>query len=44
MASIIASKSPVAIYGTKVALHYAREHKTDEGIDYVVSQRISTFN
>jgi enoyl-CoA hydratase len=28
----IASKPPVAIWGTKQALHYARDHSTDDAL------------
>lgn len=37
MASTIASKSPVAVQTTKMALVHARDHSVQEGLDYVVS-------
>jgi len=35
MAKAIASKSPVAVQGTKQSLVYSREHTTEEGLDHV---------
>jgi delta(3,5)-delta(2,4)-dienoyl-CoA isomerase len=35
MAATIASKSPVAVQGTKMSLVYAREHSVEEGLDQV---------
>jgi len=35
MAAMIASKSPVAVQGTKQSLVYSREHTTEEGLDHV---------
>ena len=35
MAATIASKSPVAVQGTKMALVYARDHSTEEGLEQV---------
>jgi len=35
MAKTIASKSPVAVQGTKQSLVYSREHSTEEGLDHV---------
>ena len=37
MAKTIASKSPVAVQGSKVILNYSRDHTVDEGLEYVVS-------
>ena len=37
MAKTIASKSPVAVQGSKVILNYSRDHSVDEGLEYVVS-------
>merc|ERR550517_581835 len=39
MAALIASKSPVAVQGTKDNLVYSREHSTQEGLE-----RIATYN
>ena len=35
LAATIASKSPVAVQGTKMALVYARDHSTEEGLEQV---------
>jgi len=35
MAKLIASKSPVAVQGTKQSLVFSREHTTEEGLDHV---------
>ena len=36
LASLIASKSPVAVQGSKVNLNYSRDHTVDESLDYMV--------
>merc|ERR1712135_44670 len=36
-ASLIASKSPVGIQGTKHHLNYSRDHTTEEGLHYMVT-------
>ena len=36
LASLIASKSPVAVQGSKVNLNYSRDHTVDESLDYIV--------
>ena len=36
MASLIASKSPVAVASTKRNLIYSRDHSVEEGLDYMV--------
>ena len=36
-ASLIASKSPVAIQGTKHNLNYARNHSIQEGLEYMAT-------
>lgn len=35
VASLIASKSPVAVQGTKISLVYSRDHGVQEGLDHV---------
>lgn len=37
LAKTIASKSPVAVQGSKVVLNYSRDHSVDESLEYVVS-------
>lgn len=35
IAAQIASKAPLAIYGTKKVINYARDHSTADGLDYI---------
>ncbi|GIX70288.1 delta(3,5)-Delta(2,4)-dienoyl-CoA isomerase, mitochondrial [Caerostris darwini] len=35
LASLIASKSPVAVQGTKIALNYSRDHSVKEGLEFM---------
>lgn len=35
LAGIIASKSPVAVQGTKIALNYSRDHSVKEGLEFM---------
>lgn len=37
LASVIASKSPVAVQGTKYSIVYSRDHSVKEGLEHVVS-------
>lgn len=37
LASVIASKSPVAVQGSKINLTYARDHTVDDNFTFVVS-------
>lgn len=37
MAAHIATKSPVAVQGTKIHLNYSRDHTTDEGLQYMAT-------
>lgn len=37
LATQIASKSPIAVYGTKVNLNYSRDHSVEEGLDYMAT-------
>ena len=34
MATVIASKSPLAVYGTKAILNFSRDHTIAEGLEY----------
>ena len=43
MAEDIASKSPVAVHGSKVNLTYSRDHTVQEGLDFAVSAVQSPF-
>lgn len=40
LAEKIASKSPVAIQGSKLSLIYSRDHTVQEGLDHIVSFNI----
>jgi enoyl-CoA hydratase len=35
VAAEIASKAPLAVYGCKRMINYARDHSTDDGLDYI---------
>lgn len=37
VAKNIASKSPVAVQGTKINLNYSRDHSVEDGLDYVLT-------
>jgi enoyl-CoA hydratase len=39
----IASKSPLAIWGTKVALNYARDHGVDDALDQIATWQAGMF-
>ncbi len=39
----IASKSPLAIWGTKVAMNYARDHPVDDGLDQIATWQAGMF-
>lgn len=40
LASEIASRSPVAVQGTKINLIYSRDHSVQESLDYMVSTNL----
>jgi delta(3,5)-delta(2,4)-dienoyl-CoA isomerase len=37
LAKEIASKSPIAVQGSKINLIYSRDHGVEEGLEYMVS-------
>jgi len=39
----IASKSPLAIWGTKVAMNYARDHGVEQGLDQIATWQAGMF-
>ena len=39
----IASKSPLAIWGTKVAMNYARDHGVDDALDHIATWQAGMF-
>ncbi len=43
VAADIAAKSPLAIYGSKQMLNYARDHSTADGLDYIRVWNASMF-
>jgi len=42
-AAEIASKSPLAIWGTKVAMNYARDHSVDDALDHIATWQSGMF-
>lgn len=44
LASVIASKSPVAVQGSKVNLNYSRDHPVDMSLEIAVSLSIVMVN
>jgi enoyl-CoA hydratase len=44
LAREIASKSPLAIHGSKVMINYARDHSIADGLDYVATWQAGMFN
>jgi len=42
-AAEIAKKSPLAIWGTKVAMNYARDHSVDEALDQIATWQSGAF-
>ncbi len=39
----IAAKSPLAVWGTKVAMNYARDHPVDEGLEQIATWQAGMF-
>lgn len=39
----IAGKSPLAVWGTKVAMNYARDHSVDDGLDQIATWQAGMF-
>ena len=37
MAAVIATKSPIGIFGTKHVLNYSRDHSVADGLNYVAT-------
>jgi len=44
IASEIASKSPMAIWGTKQTLNYGRDHSVADGLEYVATWNAAMFD
>jgi len=44
LAREIASKSPLAVHGSKVMINYARDHSINDGLDYIATWQAGMFN
>ncbi|MEQ1754780.1 MAG: enoyl-CoA hydratase-related protein [Micropepsaceae bacterium] len=44
LAAEIASKSPLAVHGSKVMINYARDHSIADGLDYIATWQAGMFN
>jgi enoyl-CoA hydratase len=43
-AAEIASKSPIAIWGTKQTMHYTRDHSVADGLEYIANWNAAMFD
>ena len=43
-AAVIASKSPMAVWGTKQSMHYSREHTVADGLEYIANWNAAMFD
>lgn len=44
LAKDMAEKSPLAVYGSKVMINYARDHSIADGLDYIATWQAGMFN
>ncbi|HEX4292757.1 MAG TPA: enoyl-CoA hydratase-related protein, partial [Rhizomicrobium sp.] len=44
LAKDIAEKSPLAVYGSKVMINYARDHSVADGLDYIATWQAGMYN
>jgi enoyl-CoA hydratase len=44
LAAEIASKSPLAVHGSKVMINYARDHSIADGLDYIATWQAGMYN
>ena len=44
VAKDVAEKSPLAVYGSKVMINYARDHSTADGLDYIATWQAGMYN
>jgi delta(3,5)-delta(2,4)-dienoyl-CoA isomerase len=44
LAKLIATKSPIAVQGSKVNLVFSRDHSVDDGLKFIVIINISSLN
>ncbi|MEE9414652.1 MAG: enoyl-CoA hydratase, partial [Acidimicrobiales bacterium] len=43
IASEIAAKSPLAIWGTKASLNFSRDHSVEDGLEYIATWQTGMF-
>jgi enoyl-CoA hydratase len=43
-AGVIATKSPMAIWGTKQTMHYTRDHSVADGLEYIANWNAAMFD
>ena len=43
-AAMIASKSPMAVWGTKQTMHYTRDHSVADGLEYIANWNAAMFD
>lgn len=43
-AAVIASKSPMAIWGTKQTMHYTRDHSVADGLEFIANWNAAMFD
>ena len=44
LAEEIATKSPLAVHGSKVMINYARDHSINDGLDYIATWQAGMYN
>jgi len=44
VAAEIASKSPMAVWGTKATMHYTRDHSVADGLEYIANWNAAMFD
>ena len=44
LAEEIASKSPLAVHGSRVMINYARDHTIADGLDYIATRQAGMYN
>ena len=44
LAKEIAEKSPLAVYGSKVMINYARDHTIADGLDYIATWQAGMYH
>ena len=43
IARTIAAKSPLAVYGSKEMINYARDHSVEDGLEYIATWQAGMF-